>query len=141
MNDEQAVTLRVHCRTLPGIRFENRDKVRLGIQKGADVIEDVPGDADSVTFTVPLRVRSHPKNGQPNCLGPFAHGTPDDRFLYLCWGERNGEEWEAFRRAKVPLKFLNWERLQRPLETGEPIEISLDMTDAKGGPVCGTVRV
>ncbi len=139
MQQPQEIVLRLHCRALPGTRFENRDQIRLGIQRGDTVIEDVPGDADGVTFSVPLRVRPNPRSGQANFLGPFAHGTPDERFLYLCWGERNGEEWENFRRAKVPLKHIDWDRLQRPLETGEPIEMTLDMTDAKGGPVCGAI--
>ena len=141
MGDEQKIILHLHCHTLPGSRFEGRVNVRLGIQKGRDVIEDVSGDAESVAFTVPLRVSANPKNGRPNFLSPFAHGTPDSRFLYLCWGERNGDEWDGFRRAKVLLDFLDWQRLQRHWATGEPVTISLHMTDDKGGPVCGRVGV
>lgn len=133
------IRLRIHCRHLPGTSFEGRTAVRLGIQRGSEVIEDVPADAERVTFTIPLRVRKSPETGKPNFLGPFAHGTPEDRFLYLCWGERNGEIWEGFRRAKVRLNPLGGERLEESLQTGKPIEVHLDMTDAKGGPACGSV--
>lgn len=136
----QEIIVRLHCWHLPGAQFNGRSGVRLGIQRGQDVIEDVLGDAESVTFTVPLRVAANAKDGPPNFLGPFAHGTPGARFLYLCWGERNGDDWDGFRRAKVRLMFLDWERLQRHWETGKPVEISLGMTDAKGGPVCGTLK-
>jgi hypothetical protein len=139
MPDQQEVILRIHCRSLPGRRFEERTKVRLGIQNGKVVVEDVLADADSVTFMVPLRVARNPKNGFPNFLGPFAQGTPEARFVYLCWGERVGEAWNPFRRAKVSLKPLDWEQVQKSWATGDPVEIMVNMTDEKGGPVCGSV--
>lgn len=134
------IIVRLHCRNLPGTNFEGRDGVRLGIQRGKVIADDMPGDAQGVTFTVPLRVTGDAASGPPNFLGPFAHGAPGARFLYLCWGERIGDEWAGFRRAKVPLKGLSWERLRRHLDTDEPVDIALDMTDAKGGPVCGSVE-
>jgi hypothetical protein len=140
MSNQQEITIQLLCRKLPGTQFEGRTAVRLGIQNGKDVIEDVPGDAQSVTFTVPLRVTGNPKNGQPNFLGPFAHGTPDQRFLYLCWGERQGESWETFRRAKVHLSHLSWQVIDKALETGQPIKAFMDMTDDKGGPLCASIK-
>ena len=141
MSDQPEIRLRIHCRHLPGTHFDGRTSVRLGVQKGKEVVEDVPADVEGVTFTIALRVTKNPKSGQPNFLGPFAHGTPDDRFIYLCWGEREGEDWDGFRRAKVRLNHLGWERLGEAWETGKPIEVIVDMTDHKGGPTCGSVRV
>lgn len=139
MNDHQEITLRIHCHHLPGTQFEERTAVRLGIQKGQEVVEDVAADVESVTFTVTLRVANNPKNGQPNFLGAYAHGTPNDRFIYLSWGERKDGAWDMFRRAKVRLRQLTGERLEQSIKTGEPIELSVAMTDAKGGPACGTL--
>src|SRR4028119_702213 len=139
--------LQLHCRNLPGTDFEGRTGVRLGVQKGTDVVDDVPGDVASATFRISLRVSGKAPDGQPNFLGPYAHGTPDKRFLYLCWGERLGERegeaqggsWEGFRRAKVHLSLLSWEWILAALESGRALKAVVEMTDDRGGPMCGSV--
>ena len=65
----------------------------------------------------------------------------DDRFVYLCWGERFGDAWDLVGRAKVPLKQLDWGRLEQSRTTGEPIKLAVDMTDKRGRPACGSVAV
>src|SRR5689334_15917233 len=98
------LTIRLVCRDLPGIRFAEsgestqvRQPVYLGIQKGKEVVEAVPGDRHQVTYDATLRV-AKVKNGQPNFLGAYAHGTPDDRFVCLCWGQMSrGGHFEMFR--------------------------------------------
>ncbi len=140
MQEPREITILIRCHDLPGVRFGERTAVRLGIQKGQDVVDDVLAEGDGVTFTATLRVGGR-ETGKPNFLGPYAHGKPEDRFLYLCWGERKAGEWDSFRRAKVPLTHLSWHRLDQAWETGEPITLSLAMTDGRGGPACGSVKV
>ena len=140
MRQQREITLRIHCHEVPGVRFGERTAVRLGIQKGQDVVDDVLAEGDGVIFTATLRVGVL-KTGKPNFLGPYAHGKPEERFLYLCWGERMAEQWNPFRRAKVPLTHLNWHGLDKSWETGEPIILSVGMTDSRGGPACGSVDV
>jgi hypothetical protein len=41
MSSGQQITIQIHCQNLPGAEFEGRTRVRLGIQKGKDVVEDV----------------------------------------------------------------------------------------------------
>lgn len=141
MENEQEITLQIHCHHLPGVEFDGKAAVRLGIQQGKDVTEDVPADIAEVTFTVPLRVKRHPSDGLPRFSGAYVQGRPGDQFVYLCWGERLDGQWEGFRRAKVRLEGLDWGRLQVALTTASAIEVSLEMTDAKGGPLCGSVRI
>ncbi len=141
MNNPHEVIIEIHCHNLSGTRFDQRTAVRLGIQKGKEVIDDVPADTAQVTFTVPLRVERNPDTSSPNFLGPFAHGTPQERFLYLCWGERNGETWDGFRRAKVHLKHLTWQQVEIALQENQAIEFSFNMTDAKCGPACGSLNL
>jgi len=46
-------------------------------------------------------------NGPPNFRGPSAHGTPDDRFVYVCSGTLAGQADSCWtRRAKVPLSLI-----------------------------------
>ena len=141
MANFQQITIQIHCHHLPGTRFDQRTAVRLGIQKGKNVVDDVPADAPQVTFTVPLRVERSADTGKPNFLGPFAHGTPQERFIYLCWGERQGEAWDGFRRAKVHLKHLTWPQVAAAIQQDQPIVFAFDMTDAKGGPACGSLNL
>ncbi len=141
MSNASDITILLHCHHLPGVRFDGRTAVRLGIQRGQEVIDDVPADTSQVTFTLPLCVEQNAKTGQPNFIGPFAHGTPQERFLYLCWGEWKDGAWDGFRRAKVHLKHLTWDQVEAALRQGKPIEFSFDMTDAKGGPACGSLNL
>lgn len=137
---DQQITIQLNCIDLPGVEFDGKTAVRLGIQKGKEVVEDVPGNARSVTFKCPFRVEKNADTGKPNLLGPYAQGTPQERFIYLCWGERKGHGWDGFRRAKVHLKDLEWKPVEKALSSGKPIKAVIKMTDKKGGPLCASVK-
>jgi hypothetical protein len=137
---DRAITIKLTCIELPGLKFEGGAGLRLGIQKGKEVIEDVPANVKSVTFLCPLRVERNAKTGAPNFLGPYAQGTPEERFIYLCWGDRKNELWAGCGRAKVQLKHLDWKTIEKAISTGDPIEATIKMTDKKGGPVCASLR-
>ncbi len=140
VNNSQSLLIRLHCIELPGCEVDGRTKVRLGIQKGKDVIEDVLAEAAEITFTCLLRVERNSETGKPNFLGPYAQGTPQVRFLYLCWGERKAGAWEGFGRAKIHLKAIAWDDVAQSVATGEPIEAIIKMTDKKGNPIYASVR-
>jgi hypothetical protein len=137
---EKELTLLLHCRNLPGTECVGRTGLRLGVQRGDVVIEDVPADREKVIFSIPLRVIPNGRNGQPDFRGPFVHGKVGERFLYLCWGERVGEAWDGVRRAKLYLRYLSQQLLQKALHAGIPIGVHLDMTDAKGFPLTASIR-
>jgi hypothetical protein len=108
--------IEVTCHHLPGIRFtdshspecQTAEPVYLGIQKGNEVIEAVPADRKKVVFRPTFRVSKQP-DGSPNFLGPFAKGTPQERFFYLSWGVMGKkDEFAMFRRAKIHLNHLTW---------------------------------
>jgi uncharacterized protein DUF5990 len=139
MRKEIEVAFEFACTELPGAVVKDRRAVRLGIQEGRAVVQDVAGDMEEVTFRFSLRVREHPRNGRPNFLGPFAQGTPDGRFVYLCWGERADGEWDGFRRAKVHLKSLTWAQIDRSVATGLPIRATIRMSDAGGRPATASL--
>ena len=140
MNEELKIIVLLHCRKLPGLSFEDKTAVRLGVQNGKDVEQDAAGDSAAVAFEIPLRVAKNGATGRPNFLGSYAHATPQQRFLYLAWsGETNGIG-TMFSRVKIQLGHLQWPELQRATETGKPIEAELEMTNDKGRPVCATVK-
>ena len=136
--------LSIHCTELPGIRFPDNcgaptcyEPVHLGIQRGEEVIDDVPADRRQATFDASFRV-GRKKDGSPNFLGPYAHGPVDDRFVYLSWGVKSKAGFAMFRRLKLRLGHLSWRQIERSMESGEPLRVTLRLTDAKGGPLCAT---
>jgi hypothetical protein len=137
---ERELTLVLHCRNLPGTQCAGKTGVRIGVQKGQVVIEDVPADTEEALFTLPLHVRSSSQTGQSDYRGPFVQGRVGERFVYLCWGERVGPTWEGFRRAKLPLRHLGAGLVQKALSTGIPIHVFLDMTDERGGPLTACIK-
>jgi hypothetical protein len=137
--------LRVICRDLPGIRFCGadgtvREPVYFGIQQRREVIAQVPADAGQAVFLPEFKVERG-VGGAPNFLGPFAHGTPADRFFYLSWGVRTGSGgFEMFRRLKVRLGHLKWKQIETASRAGKPITVRLRLTDGCGGPLCATAK-
>lgn len=140
MNERTEILIQLDCRNLPGAARAEWQAVRLGVQQGRAVVDDVAGDVPQVTFTIPLRVTGQPATDLPDFGGPFVHGARRERFVYLCWGTRRDGTWETIQRAKVHLRQLDWPSIQRAVEHGLPIQAMLDMTDARGGPLSGSVK-
>jgi hypothetical protein len=144
----EELTIEVICRDLPGKRFadlqnpmaEKREPVYLGIQKGNEVIEAVPADRKQVIFRPKFKIARQP-DGSPNFLGPFAKGTPQERFFYLSWGvmDKKGH-FEMFRRAKIHLNHLTWDEVSAVLSDNRPLKVSIRMTGPKGDPICASIR-
>jgi hypothetical protein len=143
------LTIEVVCRNLPGRCFkdphnpdaEKQEPVYLGIQKGNEVIEAVPGDRKEVIFRPMFRIARQP-DGSPNFLGPFAKGTPQERFFYLSWGvmNKNGQL-AMFRRAKIHLNHLTWDKVSAALSENRSLKVSIDMTGKRGDPICASIRI
>lgn len=134
------VTIRLHCISFPGRSFGGKADIKVGAQKGDAVVDDVFGDAKAWEFDFDLRVERNSKTGKPNFLGPYAHGKPTERFLYLCWGQRIGGAWHGFRRAKIHLSHLDWPTVERAIAKRQPIEAVLKLADKKGEPLCASVK-
>ncbi len=139
-NNQPVITIQLHCQALPGAAFAGRENVRLGIQRGKMVVDDVSAAVDAVTFACQLRVERNAETGKPNFLGPYAQGKPAERFLYLCWGERRAEAWDGIGRVKIHLSALSWAAVATAIAGGTPIEALITMTDATGKPIYASVR-
>ncbi|MCB0145472.1 MAG: hypothetical protein KDE50_36650 [Caldilineaceae bacterium] len=139
-NNQQEVMIRLRCIALPGRAIHDRSAVRLGIQKGKEVVDDLWAEGDEVDFTCSLRVEKNNATGTPNFLGPYAQGTPKERFIYLCWGERKGGAWDGFGRVKVHLKDLAWPAIEKAMATGDAVEAIIKMVDQKGRPVFASLK-
>ena len=133
--DQRTIKLTIECLDLPPHNWGGHPEIWLGIQRGKEVEQEVKLPAERIVFEAELRVAGDPSHGASNFLGPYAQGTVQDRFTYLCWGWRHFGMWVGFRRIKLPLSGLTWDEVA----TGSVVA-HLRCTDAKGGPICATVR-
>lgn len=110
--DERFVRLRLICLAPPPQRHENQVTV-FGLQDKQRAIYPGQAQADgSVHYELEVRAKWNPKTNGPNFLGPYVHGTPKARFLYLSWGYQNEEKGGWIKRLKVHLASITWEQIE-----------------------------
>jgi hypothetical protein len=140
--------IKVVCEDLPGTKFAATpgdesviyDPVHIGIQYENEVIEAVPANRKRVVFEPTFRVAPLPY-GKTNFLGPFAKGTPTQRFFYLSWVVKNEDDsLSRFRRAKIHLSHLSWSQVEAACQSGRELSVTLSLTDECGAPRCGSLR-
>ncbi|GAA3197324.1 DUF5990 family protein [Dactylosporangium siamense] len=137
--------IRIEGSDLPGRRAgAEADALRLGgvhvgVQRKAEVVDRVAADAAQVAWE--FEVTSREIDGLLDVGGPWVHGRPGARFLYLSWGAVTGDEFAMFRRAKLMFGDIPTELLRAAHEAaGQKLVGRLGLTDAAGGPVCARVR-
>ncbi|MEU7901279.1 DUF5990 family protein [Actinoplanes sp. NPDC049118] len=135
--------IRIEGSDLPGQRpgaeadALRRGNVHVGVQRRAEVIDRVPAGAAGATWD--FEVTSREVDGLLDVGGPFVHGRPGARFLYLSWGAVDGETFAMFRRAKLLFGDIPAEML-RGAHDGGVLVGRLGLTDDRGGPRCARVR-
>lgn len=124
---------------LPGRRFGDREHVHVGVQRGREVEQLVPGDAACAEFELEVSL-VHTEDGT-DFRGPYVQGRRGERFLYLSWGVRPpGGDFAMFRRAKLHLSTWEPELVADALANDLLIEGSLNLSDSCGAPLCASVR-
>jgi hypothetical protein len=138
------VLIRIEGTDLPGRRAgAEADALRLGnvhvgVQRKAEVVDRVPADAPGATWR--LEVTSREVDGLLDVGGPWVHGRPGARFLYLSWGAVEGDRFAMFRRAKLLFGDVPATVLRGAHEGRGTLVARLGLTDAEGGPRCARVR-
>jgi hypothetical protein len=112
--------------------------VQVGAQRKAEVVSRVPATAAEARWE--FEVTSREIDGLLDVGGPWVHGRPGARFLYLSWGAVEGESFAMFRRAKLMFGDIPTPLLRRAHEGEGALVASLGLTDEQGGPVCARVR-
>ena len=115
--------------------------IHVGVQRRNrpdELLDLVPGDASSATWTVDCKVGESPSG--VDLHGPYIQGPPGGRFIYLSWGTvDDAKSFTMFRRAKlwfdaIPLHVMEG-AVNRGLLVGR-----LGLTDGQGLPLCAAVR-
>nr|BFE71413.1 hypothetical protein GCM10020092_047140 [Actinoplanes digitatis] len=136
--------IRIEGSDLPGQRpgeqadALRRGNVHVGVQRGSEVIGRVPAGAADATWDV--EVTSREVDGLLDVGGPYVHGRPGARFLYLSWGAVDGETFAMFRRAKLLFGDIPTPMLRGAHDGAGPLVGRLGLTDDRGGPRCARVR-
>jgi hypothetical protein len=138
------VLVRIEGSELPGrgpgdeagkLRLGN---VHVGVQRKAEVVERIPATAESARWE--FEVVSREVDGLLDVGGPWVHGRPGARFLYLSWGAVDGDAFAMFRRAKLLFGDIPTELLRRAHDGEGVLVARLGLTDAEGGPRSARVR-
>ena len=118
--------------------------VAFAVQRAAtDLLEPSARAPDFLVFDFTVRVGAVTEGAAPRLLGPFTHGPPAARFVYLNAGQRAGQATSCWdRRAKVPLAGITASMIRSALSSrGARIETEIEGTGADGGPTCATVKL
>ncbi|WP_430781949.1 DUF5990 family protein [Actinoplanes sp. G11-F43] len=112
--------------------------VEVGVQRRKEVVDRIPVNADRAVWE--LDVDSREVDGLIDVGGPWVHGRPGARFLYLSWGSTGTGEFTGFRRAKLMFGDIPGDLL-RSATTGDRVLVArLGLTGPDGGPRCARVK-
>lgn len=117
--------------------------VALAVQRGRmELLPPARVTEDALVFELSVRVAAG-KGGAPNFLGPYAHGTPADRFAYVNAGTSAGQMGSPWsRRAKIRFAGIGWAMVEEALATpGAVLEARYEGIGRDGGPNCATIRL
>jgi hypothetical protein len=110
--------------------------VHVGIQVRRDPTELVRADAAEAHWVLPIEVAV--REGQLDFRGPAVQGALGDRFVYLTWGNVDGNHFQMFRRAKLMLNRIDQTVVRTAVET-DHLSARVDLTGKDGGPRCARV--
>ncbi|HEX3246080.1 MAG TPA: DUF5990 family protein [Chloroflexota bacterium] len=142
------IMMRIRGHTLPGLTCggavqghpQPYDRIHLGIQRGREVVNIVPGDAKEAVFEFPVDIADSPDGGA-QFRGPFVQRRLPQQFVYLSWGEvKEPAQFNMFRRAKLHLTTVEPGLLQQVIHYSGVLEASLSLTDRRGNPLCASVK-
>ena len=130
--------IRIEGFDLPGCRTDGDPlrfgDVHVGVQRRAEVVDRVPADADAAVWH--LDVSSREVDGLLDVGGPYVHGRPGARFLYLSWSA----DGTMFRRAKLMFGDVPAALLRAAHDEHVPLVARVGLTGDDGGPRCARVR-
>lgn len=119
--------------------------VDYGLQEGKGTnfktVQTKRSNGENLKFGCIIKVKFSDKN-IPVFLGAFAHGTANERFIYIDIGKFAGQKdsgWD--RRLKIPLAGITSKMIQQAFANPDfYIGTMVPGTGKDGGPNCGTVK-
>ena len=138
------VRIRIEGHDLPGRPGAPRAEqlrlggVQVGVQRRAEVVGRVPVSEERAVWE--LEVEAREVEDRLDVGGPWVHGRPGARFLYLSWGAADGDGFAMFRRAKLLFGDIPGPLIRAAVAGPGVLVARLGLTGADGGPRCARVR-
>lgn len=136
---ERIVALRIVVTPMPPRTCGAIEEVELLLQDGAGVQPGAERGDGTRVFETRVRVRRNAATGRPNFLGSVVNGTPDTRFLYLCWEGIEDDCPNRFGRIKIHLSPITWEQIDRVADGRGILEATVSGVNDRGRPACASV--
>lgn len=134
-SDQFELPLRVTLVRPPGgVQFCVQDKT------ASDLEQQKVSAGGDLSFDISIRAAPG-QDGTLRFLGPFTHGPPGERFVYLCVGTLAGQADSCWtRRVKVPLSGITQSLIDGTQRSpAGRLEGRVWGTAKDGGPVCASV--
>jgi hypothetical protein len=111
--------IRIDAHDLPGRHSSKHRNVHVGVQRRGrndDILDPVPADVATATWEFEATVVDG-RDGI-DVRGPYVHGGPGARFVYLSWGTVAGGTFSMFGRSKLMLAEVGQDTLAAAAESG-----------------------
>jgi hypothetical protein len=108
----------------------------------ADLEQQQLSAGEDLSFDFTIRVAPG-ESEPPRFLGPYTHGPPSGRFVYLCVGTLAGQTDSCWtRRVKVPLSGITTKQVDQVRRSESArLEGRVWGTAKDGSPVCASVKL
>lgn len=116
--------------------------VQFCLQRGrSELVDAVVSTGADISFDLAVRAQPAETGKAVRFLGPFTHGPPTARFLYVCSGTSAGQHDSCWtRRAKISLTAIPWSLVKEGCASPNArLEVQIDGCARDGGPACATV--
>jgi hypothetical protein len=112
----------------------------VGLQHGRDAAQLMPLHDRAAHWIAEAEVTLRP-DASIDLRGPYVHGRPNDRFLYLTWGFVTASKiFTRVRRTKLMFDAVDEALLAEAYTTDRPLIGTLGLANPDGTPVCAAVR-
>ena len=130
------MVVRIAGVNLPGRDWGGYGNVHVGVQKRAEAVDLVAGDAAGASWEVPVELTE-----EGDFRGPYVQGRRGERFIYLAWGTVGpAGTFTMFRRAKLMLAAIDPAVVAAAAGPGRVLAATLSLTGGDGSPRCASVR-
>lgn len=116
-------------------------QLQFGVQRGKTVVDVQELHPEMTRLAVTLAATAVPLPDHSfDWKGPFVHGRPGERFLYLNWGWQQNSGWHGLRRAKIPLGLIPNKLVATAVAQKSGLHGTVSGIARDGGPVAASVK-
>jgi hypothetical protein len=138
MSKTQIISIQLTLQPLPAVAA---GQLQFGVQRGKTVVKVQEMSPELTQLTVTLEATAVLQSDNSfDWKGPYVHGRPGERFLYLNWGWQQADGWQGMRRAKIPLGLIPSELVKTAVAQNSLLHGTLDGIARDGGPVAASVK-